>query len=90
MTSTLSDIYDPKFSNSSYGSRSNCSAYHALVAASRYIRDGRGYVVDIDLAKYFDTVNHDRLMHRLSQDIADKRVLKLIRSTGRHNAKWDG
>lgn len=80
ITLVLSDIYEPKFSNSSYGFRPNRSAHHALAAASRYIREGRGYVVDIDLAKYFDTVNHDRLMHRLSKDIADKRVLKLIRS----------
>ncbi|WP_436323388.1 group II intron reverse transcriptase/maturase [Vibrio cidicii] len=80
ITSVLSDIYEPRFSNSSYGFRPNRSAHHALAAASRYIREGRGYVVDIDLAKYFDTVNHDRLMHRLSKDISDKRVLKLIRS----------
>lgn len=79
ITSVLSDIYEPKFSNSSYGFRPNRSAHHALAAASHYIREGRGYVVDIDLAKYFDTVNHDRLMHRLSQDVSDKRVLKLIR-----------
>ncbi|EJL6397411.1 group II intron reverse transcriptase/maturase [Vibrio navarrensis] len=80
ITSVLSDLYEPKFSNSSYGFRPNRSAHHALAAASRYIREGRGYVVDIDLAKYFDTVNHDRLMYRLSKDISDKRVLKLIRS----------
>ncbi len=80
ITSILSDIYEPKFSDSSYGFRPKRSAHHALVAASRYIREGRVYVVDIDLAKYFDTVNHDRLMYRLSQDITDKRVLKLIRS----------
>ena len=80
ITSVLSDIYESKFSDSSYGFRPNRSAHHALAAASRYIREGRGYVVDIDLAKYFDTVNHDRLMHRLSKDIADQRVLKLIRS----------
>ncbi|MGL1005775.1 group II intron reverse transcriptase/maturase, partial [Vibrio vulnificus] len=80
ITSVLSGIYEPTFSNSSYGFRPNRSAHHALAAASRYIREGRGYVVDIDLAKYFDTVNHDRLMHRLSKDISDKRVLKLIRS----------
>ncbi|ENC6732779.1 group II intron reverse transcriptase/maturase [Vibrio navarrensis] len=80
ITSVLTDIYEPKLSNSSYGFRPNRSAHHALAAASRYIREGRGYVVDIDLAKYFDTVNHDRLMHRLSKDISDKRVLKLIRS----------
>ena len=79
ITSVLSGIYEPKFSNSSYGFRPNRSAHHALTAASHYIREGRGYVVDIDLAKYFDTVNHDRLMHRLSQDISDKGVLKLIR-----------
>lgn len=78
--SVLSDIYEPKFSNSSYGFRPNRNAHHVLAAASCYNREGRGYVVDIDLAKYFDTVNHDRLMHRLSQDISDKRVLKLIRS----------
>nr|WP_237333155.1 group II intron reverse transcriptase/maturase [Vibrio anguillarum] len=80
ITSVLSDIYESTFSNSSYGFRPNRSAHHALAAASRYIREGRDYVVDIDLAKYFDTVNHDRLMHRLSKDISDKRVLKLIRS----------
>jgi len=80
ITSILSDIYEPKFSDSSYGFRPKRSAHHALAAASRYIREGRGYVVDIDLEKYFDTVNHDRLMYRLSQDITDKRVLKLIRS----------
>ncbi len=79
ITSVLLGIYEPKFSNSSYGFRPNRSAHHALTAASRYIREGRGYVVDIDLAKYFDTVNHDSLMHRLSQDISDKRVLRLIR-----------
>lgn len=75
ITSVLTEIYEPKFSDSSYGFRPNRSAHHALSAASRYIREGR-----IDLAKYFDTVNHDRLMYRLSQDIADKRVLRLIRS----------
>lgn len=80
ITSVLSAIYEPKFSNSSYGFRPNRSAHHALAASSHYIKEGRGYVVDIDLAKYFDTVNHDRLMYRLSQDISDKRVLKLIRS----------
>ncbi|WEM43939.1 group II intron reverse transcriptase/maturase [Photobacterium sp. DA100] len=80
ITSVLTDIYEPKFSHSSYGFRPNRSAHHALAAASHYIREGRGYVVDIDLAKYFDTVNHDRLMHRLSEDITDKRVLKLVRS----------
>ena len=51
ITSILSDIYEPKFSDSSYGFRPKRSAHHALAAASRYIREGRVYVVDIDLAK---------------------------------------
>ena len=76
----LTEIYEPKFSKSSFGFRPMRSAHNALAMASQYIREGRGYVVDIDLEKYFDTVNHDRLMHRLSQDIEDKRMLKLIRS----------
>ncbi len=80
ITNVLTEIYDPKFSKSSFGFRPMRSAHNALATASQYIREGRGYVVDIDLEKYFDTVNHDRLMHRLSQDIEDKRVLKLIRS----------
>lgn len=75
----LTKIYEPKFSENSFGFRPGRSAHHALAKASQYVREGRGYVVDIDLEKYFDTVNHDRLMHRLSQDIEDKRVLKLIR-----------
>ncbi|MGF1727313.1 reverse transcriptase domain-containing protein [Photobacterium nomapromontoriensis] len=79
ISNTLTDIYEPKFSNSSYGFRPRRSAHHALAQGSEYIRSGLGYVVDIDLEKYFDTVNHDRLMNRLSQDIEDKRVLKLIR-----------
>jgi group II intron reverse transcriptase/maturase len=79
MAQILTQLYEPKFSKSSFGFRPRRSAHHALAKASEYIREGRGYVVDIDLEKYFDTVNHDRLMYRLSQDIADKRVLKLIR-----------
>lgn len=79
MAQILTQLYEPKFSKSSFGFRPRRSAHDALVKASEYIREGRGYVVDIDLEKYFDTVNHDRLMYRLSQDIADKRVLKLIR-----------
>ncbi|GLS26933.1 reverse transcriptase domain-containing protein [Marinibactrum halimedae] len=47
--------------------------------SSQYVAEGKSWVVDLDLEKYFDTVNHDRLMHRLSLDIKDKRVLKLIR-----------
>ena len=80
ITIVLTEVYEPKFSKSSFGFRPMRSAHNALATASQYIREGRGYVVDIDLEKYFDTVNHDRLMHRLAEDIEDKRVLKLIRS----------
>ena len=75
----LSRIYEPKFSDSSFGFRAGRSAHGALKQAQGYVASGRHYVVDMDLEKYFDTVNHDRLMARLSKDIRDKRVLKLIR-----------
>ena len=69
ITIVLTEVYEPKFSKSSFGFRPMRSAHNALATASQYIREGRGYVVDIDLEKYFDTVNHDRLMHRLAEDI---------------------
>lgn len=75
----LTPIYEPSFSESSYGFRPRRSAHVALNQASRYVESGKIWVVDLDLEKYFDTVNHDRLMHRLSLVIKDKRVLKLIR-----------
>ncbi|MFH0263956.1 MULTISPECIES: group II intron reverse transcriptase/maturase [Vibrio] len=75
----LTEILEPTFSSNSFGFRPNRSAHDALVQGSYYIRKGKSFVVDIDLEKYFDTVNHDRLMHRLSKQIEDKRVLKLIR-----------
>ena len=79
MQQVLTDIYDPNFSDSSFGFRPKRSAHDAIKQSSRYIATGRSWVVDVDLEKYFDTVNHDRLMQRLSQDITDKRVLSLIR-----------
>lgn len=75
----LTPIYEPHFSNSSYGFRPKRSAHDAIKQASAYVKSGKVFVVDVDLEKYFDSVNHDRLMSRLSQDIKDKRVLKLIR-----------
>jgi retron-type reverse transcriptase len=65
-------IYEPKFSNSSYGFRPNRSAEMALRQACEYLRDGYKYVVDMDLEKFFDRVNHDILMERLSRDISDE------------------
>ena len=71
--------WDRTFSESSYGFRPGRSAHQAIAKAQSHIQAGYGYVVDIDLEKFFDQVNHDRLMARLASRIGDKRVLKLIR-----------
>lgn len=70
--------YEPYFSDHSYGFRSGRSAGQAILQASAYIAEGREWVVDIDLEKFFDKINHDRLMQRLSKGIGDKRLLRLI------------
>jgi len=75
----LEKIYDPTFSNSSYGFRRNKGADEALKQASAYVREGRVWVVDVDLEKFFDRVNHDILMSRLARRIGDKTLLRLIR-----------
>lgn len=75
----LSRWFDPTFSESSYGFRPNRSAHQAVEAAKEYIAQGRRWVVDLDLEKFFDRVNHDVLMERLARRIADKRLLRLIR-----------
>ena len=76
---TLDRILDPTFSKSSYGFRPKRNAHQAIQRASEYVQDGRIIVVDIDLEKFFDRVNHDILMGRLAKKITDKRLLKLIR-----------
>jgi len=75
----LTPIYERKFSNSSYGFRPGRSASQAIEASRKYINDGYTWTVDIDLAKYFDTVNHDKLMRLISNDVKDGRVISLIR-----------
>lgn len=75
----LSKIYDPMFSEQSYGFRPNRSAHDAVRKARGYIKDGYRWVVDMDLEKFFDKVNHDRLMSTLAKRIQDKALLKLIR-----------
>ena len=70
---------DPEFSKHSYGFRPGRNAQQAVQAAKEYIAQGRGWVVDMDLEKFFDRVNHDILMSRLARKIEDERVLKLIR-----------
>jgi RNA-directed DNA polymerase len=75
----LQPRFDPTFSQHSYGFRPGRSAHDAVRRAKELVQQGRGWVVDIDLTKFFDRVNHDMLMGRLAKRIADKRVLRLIR-----------
>ena len=75
----LSKEYEPTFSQYSYGFRPMRGAHDAVKQAERYINEGNGYVVEMDLEKFFDTVNHDYLMQRISKEISDKEVLRLIR-----------
>jgi RNA-directed DNA polymerase len=75
----LGQIFEPTFSDHSHGFRPGRSAHGAVLEAKSYLLEGYTYVVDIDLSKFFDRVNHDRLMSRLAQKVADKRVLNLIR-----------
>jgi group II intron reverse transcriptase/maturase len=80
LAQVLQNGYDKTFSNSSFGFRPNKSAHQAILKAQEYQNEGYKFVVDIDLEKFFDRVNHDKLMGKLRKDIQDKRVLKLIRA----------
>ena len=75
----LSPIFEPTFSASSYGFRPGRNAHQAVLAAQRYVAEGRRVVLDLDLEKFFDRVDHDLLLGRLGQKIGDRRVLQLIR-----------
>lgn len=75
----LDPLYDPTFSPSSYGFRPGKSAHQALEAAQKHVSEGKDWVVDLDLEKFFDRVNHDLLMGRLAKRIGDKRLLRLVR-----------
>lgn len=76
---TLQPRFDPTFSKHSHGFRPGRSAHDAVREAQRYVQEGRRWVVDVDLEKFFDRVNHDVLMGRLAKRVADKRVLGLVR-----------
>jgi RNA-directed DNA polymerase len=76
----LQKIWDPTFSESSYGFRVERSAHQAVAAAQKYLSEGYEWVVDIDLEKFFDRVHHDRLMARLATRVRDKRLLTLVRA----------
>jgi RNA-directed DNA polymerase len=72
--------WDPTFSESSYGFRPGRSAQQAVAQAQRHIAEGHGWCVDLDLEKFFDRVNHDKLMGQIAKRVEDKRLLKLIRA----------
>jgi len=76
----LQPLWDPTFSEHSYGFRPGRSAHQAVAQAQRHVAAGYQFVVDLDLAKFFDRVNHDRLMAAVARRVADRRVLRLIRS----------
>ncbi|RJP95680.1 MAG: group II intron reverse transcriptase/maturase, partial [Desulfobacteraceae bacterium] len=75
----LNPLFDPEFSASSYGFRPGCSAHQALYKAREHVAEGRRWVVDLDLEKFFDRVHHDVLMSRVARKVGDKGVLYLIR-----------
>jgi group II intron reverse transcriptase/maturase len=94
----LDSIYDPTFSKRSYAFRRHRRAHQAVEQAKRYIAEGYEWVVDLDLEKFFDRVNHDITMGRLAERIGDKRVLRVIRrylqagimANGVVQGRWEG
>jgi group II intron reverse transcriptase/maturase len=94
----LQPLIDPTFSEHSHGFRPGRSAHGAVLEAQQYVQAGYGVVVDLDLEKFFDRINHDILMDRLAKRIADKRVLRLIRrylhagilAHGVHSERFEG
>jgi group II intron reverse transcriptase/maturase len=79
LNQVLQPLFDPEFSASSYGFRPGRSAHQAVEAARGYVAAGKRWVVDLDLEKFFDRVNHDVLMARVARKVGDDRVLKLVR-----------
>ena len=76
----LTPIFEPQFSEASFGFRPGRSAHQAVKRAKAYVAEGYEWVVDLDIERFFDRVNHDMLMARLARKVTDKRVLKLIRA----------
>jgi len=76
----LSPLYEPEFSSNSYGFREGRSAHQAVLQAQQYLGEGKEWIIELDLAQFFDRVNHDKLMGLLAKRIPDKRILKLLRS----------
>ena len=86
----LEPILDPLFSEHSYGFRPGKNQTQAVIAAQKIVQTGKSYVVDIDLSKFFDRVNQDRLIGRLGGKIEDRRILKLVGMTLRSGVMIDG
>src|SRR5262249_43654197 len=76
----LQKRWNPTFSHHSYGFRPHRSAHQAVAQAQQYLAQGYGWVIDLDLEKFFDRVNHDKLMGQIAKRVEDKRLLKLIRA----------
>ena len=86
----LQPILDPTFSQHSYGFRPGRSAHQAVHAAQAYVQSGRRMVVDVDLEKFFDRVNHDILIDRFRKRIGDAGVIRLIRAYLNSGIMMDG
>jgi RNA-directed DNA polymerase len=90
MHQVLNPLFDPEFSDSSFGYRKGKSAEQAVLQAQRYMQEGKRWVIDMDLSKFFDEVNHDVLMAKVKRIVMDKRVLKLIDRYLRTGIMHDG
>ncbi len=86
----LEPIFEPHFSTNSYGFRPNRNQQQAVTAAKAIVNSGKEFIVDIDLEKFFDRINHDRLVSRMSKLIKDKRILRLIGEILRSGVMQDG
>jgi len=86
----LEGIVDASFSESSYGFRRGRNAHQAVKRAAEYVEEGRGIVVDIDLEKFFDRVNHDVLMARVARHVRDRRMLRIVRRFLEAGIMWEG
>jgi group II intron reverse transcriptase/maturase len=86
----LEPIFDPCFSESSYGFRPRRSQRQAIESAQKFVQAGKEHVVDIDLSKFFDTINHDRLLSQVKRKVPDSRIIKLIGLTLRSGVLANG
>jgi RNA-directed DNA polymerase len=90
MKNALEEIFEPKFSANSYGFRPGRNQKQAVTAAQKIVESGKPYVIDIDLSRFFDRIQHDRLVYRLGLEVKDKRILRLVGITLRSGIMQDG